>query len=185
MRDILYLDQLEQAETLLKPARVDVLRQLAEPRSCTEVAAALGQTPQRVHYHVKKLVEAGVVTQVSDRRVRGVTEGVFQATARSYWLSPALVGRIGTRRERDELNLGHLLDLVEQVQVDIAALDRSRPELPSVGVAGEIRVAPEHRAEFLADLRTTLQELFTRHGGAEGDAFSLVVACYPKETPDD
>ncbi|WP_156758655.1 ArsR/SmtB family transcription factor [Actinokineospora pegani] len=182
MRDIHYLDRLDQAEALLKPHRVDVLRQLAEPRSCAEVAAALGQTPQRVHYHVKKLVEAGLVAQVSDRRVRAVTEAVYQATARSYWLSPALVGRIGGRRERDELNLGHLLDLVEQVQVDIAALDRARPELPSLGVAGEIRVPPENREAFLADLRTTLQDLFTRHGGAEGDPFALVVACYPKES---
>jgi hypothetical protein len=32
----------------------------------------------------------------------------------------------------------------------------------------------------LSDLQRTLQELFTRYGGAEGDAFKLAVACYPK-----
>ena len=57
MRDVVYLDQIEQAEALLKPQRIEVLRQLAEPRSCTEVAAELDQTPQRVYYHVKRLVE--------------------------------------------------------------------------------------------------------------------------------
>ncbi|WP_344839945.1 winged helix-turn-helix domain-containing protein [Nonomuraea dietziae] len=36
-----------------------MLRQLAEPRTCTEVGGRLGQTAQRVYYHVKKLVEAG------------------------------------------------------------------------------------------------------------------------------
>ncbi|MGC4853102.1 helix-turn-helix domain-containing protein [Micromonospora sp. DT4] len=51
MRDVLYLEQIEQAEVLLKPQRVEVLRQLAEPRTCTEVAARLDQTPQRVYYH--------------------------------------------------------------------------------------------------------------------------------------
>ena len=30
------------------------------------------------------------------------------------------------------------------------------------------------------DLQTMLQDLFTRYGGAEGDAFKLAVACYPK-----
>ena len=47
MRDIVYLDQIEQAEALLKPQRIEVLRQLAEPRSCTEVAVELDRTPPR------------------------------------------------------------------------------------------------------------------------------------------
>ncbi|MFF3444279.1 helix-turn-helix domain-containing protein [Streptosporangium sp. NPDC002721] len=183
MRDVLYLEQIEQAEALLKPQRIEVLRQLAEPRSCTEVAALLDQTPQRVYYHVKRLVEAGLVTQVTERRVRGIHEGVYQASARSYWLSPRLVGRIGLRATRDELSLGYLLDLMEEVQADIGALDRTAPELPSVGVSGEIRVPPERRQEFLNDLQTALQDLFTRYGGAEGDAFKLAVACYPKGDP--
>ena len=64
MRDVVYLDQIEQAEALLKPQRIEVLRRLAEPRSCTEVAVELAQTPQRVYYHVKRLLEAGLVRQV-------------------------------------------------------------------------------------------------------------------------
>lgn len=181
MRDVLYLKQIEQAETLLKPQRVDVLRQLAEPRTCTEVAARLEQTPQRVYYHVKQLAAAGLVEQVASRKVRGISEGIWQAVARSYWLSPRLVGRIGgARRVSDELSLGHLLDLMEEVQADVAALDRDAPELPSIGVSGEIRVPAERRQEFLHDLQSTLQDLFTRYGGVEGDAFKLAVACYPK-----
>ncbi|WP_188191501.1 ArsR/SmtB family transcription factor [Nonomuraea sp. SYSU D8015] len=184
MRDVLYLEEIEQAEALLKPQRVEVLRQLAEPRTCSEVAERLGQTPQRVYYHVKRLVEAGLVELVSERKVRGISEGIYRAGARSYWLSPRLVGRIGgLRKARDELSLGYLLDLVEEVQADIAALDRSAPELPSIGLSGEIRVRPEDRQEFLTELRTTLQELFTRYGGAEGDAFKLALVCYPKIEP--
>jgi hypothetical protein len=119
---------------------------------------------------------------VSERRARGVHEGIYQAAARSYWLSPGLVGRIGgARRAQDELSLGHLLDLMEQVQADVAALDRAAPELPSIGLSGEIHVRPEDRQEFLNALQTSLQDLFTRFGGAEGDAFKLAVACYPAE----
>jgi DNA-binding transcriptional ArsR family regulator len=183
MREVLYLDEIGQAEALLKPQRVEVLRQLAEPRSCSEVAARLDQTPQWVYYHVKRLVDAGLVALVSERKVRGIHEGIYQASAHSYWLSPRLVGRIGLRAKRDELSLGYLLDLLEEVQSDVAALSQAAgvvPDLPSVGVSGEIRVKPERRAEFLADLRSTLQDLFTRYGGAEGDAFRVAVACYPK-----
>jgi DNA-binding transcriptional ArsR family regulator len=206
MRDLLYLERVDQAETLLKPQRIEVLRQLAEPRSCTEVAARLDQTQQRIYYHVKRLVEQGLVTQVAERRVRGINEGLYQATARSYWLSPGLVGRIGKRQHRDEASLGYLLDLMEEVQSDVAALhsraashaeaphQRSprraarrragdlgadEPELPSLGVSGEIRVRPDRRPQFMADLKAALQDLFTRYGGAEGDSFKLAVACYP------
>jgi DNA-binding transcriptional ArsR family regulator len=179
MRDVVYLDQLEQAEALLKPQRIEVLRLLAEPRSCGEVAAVLDQSPQRVYYHVRRLVDAGLVRQVSERRVRGIHEGIYQATGRSYWLSPRLVGRIGLRQVRDRLSLGYLLDLMEDVQAEVAALDLSRSDLPSIGVSGDIRVRPEQRAAFLDELQQLLRDLFTRYGGAEGDAFRLALACYP------
>jgi DNA-binding transcriptional ArsR family regulator len=184
MRDLLYLERVEQAETLLKPHRIEVLRQLAEPRSCTEVATRLDQTQQRVYYHVKRLVEHGLVTQVAERRVRGINEGVYQATARAYWLSPRLVGRIGRRQQRDEASLGYLLDLMEEIQSDVAALHTQaahRADLSSLGVSGEIRVRPERRPEFMADLKAALQDLFTKYGGADGDAFKLAVACYPDD----
>lgn len=188
MKEVLYIERFEQADALFKPQRVEVLRQLAEPRSCTQVGTALGQSPQRVYYHVKKLLDADLVTQVAERRVRGIHEGIYQASAKSYWLSPRLVGVIGRRRVQDELSLGYLLHLVEDVQADLADLDRAAAsdpaaaELPTLGVSGEIRLPPGGRKAFLDDLRGTLQELFARHGGATGDAFRLAVACYPKQT---
>lgn len=183
MRDVLVLERMAQAEALLKPQRVEVLRQLDEPRTCTEVGHRLGQTPQRVYYHVKRLVDAGLVERTAERQVRGITEGIYRAKARAYWLSPELVGRIDGPRAQDELSLGYLVDLAEEVQSDIAALDRAAPELPSIGVSGEVRVPPERRQAFLDDLHEALQGLFTRYGGAEGDAFKLAVACYPKGDP--
>src|SRR5256885_8984823 len=106
MRDVISLDQIEQAEALLKPQRIEVLRQLAEPRSCTEVAAGLDQSPQRVYYHVKRLLEVRLVRQVAERRVRGIHEGIYQAAGRSHWLSPGLGGRLGLRPARDRLTPG-------------------------------------------------------------------------------
>jgi DNA-binding transcriptional ArsR family regulator len=187
MRDVLFLERIEQAEALLKPQPIEVLRQLAQPRSCTEVAERLGQTPQRVYYHVKRLVDVRLVDQVAERKVRGIHEGIYLASAKSYWVSPRLVGRIGDpRKAQDALSLGYLLQLVEDVQSDIAALDRTAPELPSIGVSGEIRVPAEQRQAFLDDLQRTLRELFARYGGPQGDAFKLAVACYPKgDRPDE
>src|SRR5256885_6621266 len=161
MRDVVYLDQVEQAEALLKPQRIEVLRQLSGPRSCTEVAAELDQTPQRVYYHVKRLLEASLVRQVAERRVRGIHEGIYQAAGRSYWLSPGLVGRIGLRQTPDRLSLGYLVDLMEDVQAGVAALDLSPPDLPSIGVAGDIQGRPEQSKAVLDEREQNLTKTFT------------------------
>lgn len=180
MEEVAYLDRIEQAETLLKPHRLTVLKELATPSTCGELAARLDQSPQRIYYHVKRLQAVGLVHLVSERRVRGLTEGVYQAAARKYWLSPGIVGTLeDSARHGDDQNLARLLDLSEQVQRDIATLDSGAARLPSVGISGEIRVLPAQREEFLTALRGALTELFTRYGGAEGDAFKVAIACYP------
>src|ERR1700760_2677567 len=122
MREVLYVNRLEQAEALLKPRRVEVLRLLAEPRTCTQIGRALGDSPQKVYYHVKQLQTAGLVTLVDERRVRGITEGIYQAVAHSYWVSPELVGRIGPPRDNSQFGLGFLLNLSEGLQADLAGL---------------------------------------------------------------
>ena len=132
---------------------------------------------------VEQVPEAEIVEQVAERRVRGITEGIYRASATAYRLSPRIAGRLGLRNPADELSLGYLLDLAEQVQHDIAGLDRSAAALPSAGISGEIRLRPDQRQEFLADLRSTLADLLGRYGGAEGETFRLALACYPH--PDD
>jgi DNA-binding transcriptional ArsR family regulator len=184
MQDVVYLDRLEQAETLLKPKRVELLRRLAEPRSCTELGAELGDAPQKVYYHVKKLEAAGLVDRVGERRVRAITEGIYQARARSYWLSPQLVGRIGgSRRAGGELSLGFLLDLAEEIQADVARLADGETEVPSLGLSAEVRITPERREAFLCELRTTFEDLLTRYGGRDGESFRVALTCYPKGAP--
>jgi DNA-binding transcriptional ArsR family regulator len=180
MKEVAYLERIEQAEALLKPHRLTVLKELATPSTCTELAARLDQSPQRIYYHVKRLQAAGLVRLVSEHKVRGLTEGVYQAEARKYWLSPALVGTLeDSARHGDDQNLARLLDLSEQVQRDIATLDAEAARLPSIGISGDIRVLPEQREEFLAALEASLKELFTRYGGQDGDAFKVAIACYP------
>jgi DNA-binding transcriptional ArsR family regulator len=181
MKEIFYLERLDQAEALLRPGRIEILRHLAEPTTCTEVASRLGQAPQKVYYHVKKMEQAGLVDRVAQRQVRGITEGIYQASGASYWLAPALVGAIGRRRAQDEMSLGYLLNLSEQLQSDLARLARQAGDRPSLGMSGEVRLPPDRREEFLADLRSAIENLLTRYGGAEGTPFRIALACYPKE----
>lgn len=181
MKQVCYLERPEQAAALLKPGRIEILRLLASPRSCTDVATQLGQAPQKVYYHVKQMQQADLVEQVARRQVRGITEGIYQAAASSYWLSPNLIGVLGPRRAQDELSLGYLLSLAEEMQGDLARLASRPGDRPSFGLSGEIRLQPEQRQQFLADLRGAVTEVLTRYGGSAGDAFRIAFACYPRE----
>jgi DNA-binding transcriptional ArsR family regulator len=180
MQDVLCLDRIEQADALFKPRRVEVLRRLAEPRTCTEIGRDLGDSPQKVYYHVKRLQSAGLVELVDERRVRGIAEGIYRAVASSYWVSPELVGRIGPPRESSRYGLGFLLDLSEELQTDFAALAAQPGSPPTLGISGEVRLRGDQGAAFVADLQAAFQGVLDQYGSGEGTTFRLALACYPK-----
>lgn len=191
MHEVLLIDDVERAGMLLKPLRIEMLRLMAEPRTCPELGQMLGETPQKIYYHVKVLEQAGLVEKVAERRVGGIMEGLYQAMARSYWLSSKLVGEIGgARTARDQLSLGYILGLAEQLQGDVGRLARRVGEdTPSLGLSAEIYLEDgTRRAAFLDELRASVQAIAEKYGAAAGEerdpqSFRLLIACYP--APDD
>jgi len=186
VQDVLYVDDVEQAAVLLKPARLDVLRRMAEETTCSELAKLLASTPQKVHYHVKALEAAGLVERVDERRVKGIVEGIYRARARSYWLSPTLVGRLGgPRHAGDEASLGYVIQLAEEVQADVAALasHAETERTPSLGLSAQIVFNDAaDRTAFLRDVQATFNRLAKKYGGGtDGDRYRIALACYPKE----
>lgn len=192
MQDVLYIDDVEQAMALLKPLRIELLKQMDRPRTCPELAEQFGESPQKIYYHVKTLERAGLVEKVGERRVRGTVEGSYQARARSYWLAPSLVGRVGGRRAvQDQVSLRALLSLTEEMQDDIGHLARQvGTEIPSMSLSAQIHLPDgERRAGFLREVQEAFGELARKYGlpaddvipATEGQSFRLVLACYPKE----
>jgi DNA-binding transcriptional ArsR family regulator len=181
MLDTLYIEDVAQADALLKPKRVQIMRELAEPRTCTEIGGVLGETPQAIYYHVKRLQAAGLVSLVDERRVRGIVEGIYQAVARTYWVSPEIAGRLGPPRAREAmLGLGYLLNLTEELTRDLARLAVGPQTLPSFGIAGDVHLSPEDGAAFVAELQRAFGEVLAKYGGGEsGHTFRLALACYP------
>jgi DNA-binding transcriptional ArsR family regulator len=189
VQDVLLVARVDQASALLRPLRLELLRRMAEPRSCPELGRELGESTQKINYHVRVLEQAGLVERVAERRVRGVVEGVYRASAWSYWLSPDLVGRIGgPRRARDQLSLGFLLTLAEELQADVGELAANDESLPSLGLSVEIELRPGEREAFMHELQETFQDLAEKYGKRRGEdageRFKLALACYPRR-PDE
>lgn len=194
MQDIFYINTVEQATTLLKPLRAELLKRLDQPRTCPELAKWFGLSTQKVNYHIRVLEKAGLVEKVAERPIRGVKEGVYQATARVYALAPQLVGELGSRRQAaDQTSLRALLALAEEMHAEVGRLGRRSEvgeEAPSLSVSAQIHL-PEtsRRAEFMRDVQAAIQALAKKYGvpGDEqvapsaGETFHLIVACYPQE----
>jgi DNA-binding transcriptional ArsR family regulator len=191
MRDVYYIRDLAQAKTLLKPQRVEVLKQLGRPRTCAELASHFNETPQRMNYHLKALENAGLVEKVEERPTGGRNESVYQASAVSYWMAPKLIGKIGGRRTtRDQISLKYLLALTEEVQEDVGRLGEQSgagKDIPSLSMSAQIYLPDgDRRAAFLTEVQETFQQLARSYGlpgdapQAKSETFRLVLACYPK-----
>jgi DNA-binding transcriptional ArsR family regulator len=197
MQDVIYIEDVEQATTLLKPMRIEILKRLDAPRTCPELADSFNETPQKIYYHVKALEKANLVEKVEERRVRGVVEGYYQAKARSYWLAPQLVGHIGAESlTADQMSLRVLLNLAEDMQTDIGRLAHkaeSGRDVPSLSLSAYIHLPDmDRRAEFLQEVQTVFEQLARKYGTPDASietatdegGFRLVLVVYPKSDDD-
>jgi predicted ArsR family transcriptional regulator len=195
MLDVEVIEAPAAAATALDPVRSRVLAALAEPGSATTVARVLGLPRQKVNYHLRALEAQGLVSMVSVRARRGLTERMFQATAASYVVSPAALGEAASTPDRvDRLSSRYLIALAARMVREVATLARraeaaGRP-LATLAIDTEIRFASAaDRAAFTRDLAEAVTALAARYhdeSAAGGRWHRLLVAAHPSlELPTD
>jgi DNA-binding transcriptional ArsR family regulator len=159
------------------------------------MARRLGLPRQRVNYHVRALERAGLLRAAGRRRRRNLIEQRYVATARSYTLSPELLGPLAPdwREIVDTASSDYLLALADQVRSDVgrasqeAAADGKR--LATLSVKSQFRFeTPEQRMRFAEAMRQAIVEVIARHSTpnlrengrpGRGRPYRLVLACYP------
>jgi len=183
------LNSVKQAQLLFQPLRLELLQLLGAPQSCGELAAALGCTSQKVYYHIKALEAAGLVKRVGERKVRALTEGIYQATAQHFWPGAALLHSLGgTSAAQDALSRNYLLGLAEQLGSDAARLAlgsaAEQHAHPTLSLSAQVALAdPRRRSAFLHELKLAIQRLAEKYGAdaatVDTEEYKLVLACYP------
>ncbi|MDA0183014.1 winged helix-turn-helix domain-containing protein [Solirubrobacter phytolaccae] len=104
----------------LAPLRRSVLEGLREgPASATELASRLGESRQRVNYHVRALERDGLVELHEERARRGCTERIVRATCHAVVVEPTVVGEL--RGEQDRFAADTLLAGGARLVRDVAA----------------------------------------------------------------
>jgi DNA-binding transcriptional ArsR family regulator len=182
----------EQAAALLNPDRVRVLTALATPASAAGIASRVHMTRQRVNYHLRELEKAGLVELVEERRKGNCTERVVRASARSYLISPEVLGTLGVavppESARDKFSAAYLMTAVAGALRDLAVLrgraDHAGKPLATLALETEIRFkSAADRAAFSEELATTVAGLAAKyHAETGGRVFRLLVGGYPAIT---
>src|SRR5919106_4309821 len=158
------------AAHLMDPMRVQLLERLGEPGSASTVARDLGVPRQRINYHLRELEKAGLVEFVEERRRGNCVERLVKASARSYLISPEVLGALGRTpaEQHDRFSASYLMaaagrllrDLSEQAGRAAAAKKR----VATLTLETDIRFATaEDRAAFGEELASTIARLAAKY----------------------
>ena len=183
------------AELLLHPLRQTILREAGEPASAAEIARRMGLPAQKVNYHVRALVDAGLLVPAGERLKRNLVEKRYRATARAYVLSPEVLGEMNPERLSlsDEVSAAHLIRLASSLQSELARAVREGRDggapVPTLSLDVELRFeSAAQRADFATALQDAVADLVGRFTApavdcdgdpADGRPYRLVAGCYP------
>jgi DNA-binding transcriptional ArsR family regulator len=146
------------ADLLLHPVRLRILQAFLGGRSLTtaQLAAELADQPAGSLYrHVAKLVDAGVLAVVGERRVRGTVERTYELAVTSALIDPDELAAMTPDQHRQAF-MAFIAGLVADFD---AYLARGDVDLRRDGVSYRITGLWLDDAE-LAELRGRIDELF-------------------------
>lgn len=183
------------AEALLKPDRLRLLEMLAEPASAAGLARRLKLPRQTVNYHLKELEREGFVEFVESRPKGNCLERLYRATARSFVISPQVLGTLGlgAATVKDQFSSGYLVSAAARAIRDVSILrqraDRAGKGIATLSAETEIRfTSAQTRKEFTEELLSVTARLAARYHNETapgGRRFRLLVAAYPVITQDE
>lgn len=175
---------------LFKPRRLEIYESLQVAGACSIAALAerLGRAPDTLYYHIKKLVEIGVIELTPERSGEGQpgrNGAVYQTVAGMVTMQLDL--RSGRSREVWEKGASSILRSAQREVVD--ALDSG--EVETEGPARNLmvrRTKVRLDAKALAELNGMLEriekKMDRRIAEARGDLHALTLALTPLPEPE-
>jgi DNA-binding transcriptional ArsR family regulator len=185
--------QPDQAQVLLHPERRRLVEALASgPDSASGLARRLGESRQRLNYHLRLLEQAGHVELAEERWKGSRPERVMRLVARQYVLDPAAVGSVAADPDEvgDRFSATYLVALASRALRELAdLLDRAkgkRARLATASVNTTVRLrSPAAFSAFAADLTRAVAKVVAKHHDEQGEGrwFRVVAGAYPGPAP--
>lgn len=158
------------AAILLNPLRLRLVEQLREPDSASGLARKLGLPRQKLNYHLRELERAGYVEEVEQRRKGNCVERVLRARARTWVISPEVLGALGAdpAAVQDRFSSAYLVAVCARAIGDVARLRegarRAGMRLATMTLETEVRFASAgDRAAFAEELAASIARLAAKY----------------------
>jgi len=174
---------------MLHPLRRRILENLQEPDSATGLSRRLGIPRQKLNYHLRELEKETLVELVEERRKGNCVERVLRATARSYVISPATLGKLAADPEqiRDRFSSAYLVALAAHSIRELGELraraGKAGKKLPTLSLQTEVRFASAaDRKAFTEELTSEIARLTAKYHDDKSEAgrtFKFVIGGYP------
>jgi DNA-binding transcriptional ArsR family regulator len=193
-QDLVIVRDAGAALALLDPERLRLAEALAAaPDSASGLARRLGETRQRLNYHLRVLEDAGLVELAEERGSGMRAERVLRLTARRFVLDPGTAGGLAGGEPGevgDRFSASYLVALAARAIRELAALQeraaRSRTRLATASVNAHVRMATPARFDaFMTDLTRAVAEVVARHHDEQGEGrwFRVIGGVYPGPAP--
>lgn len=181
------------AGVLLDPIRMQLLERLRQPDSAAGLARQMKLPRQKLNYHLRELEREGFVELVEERRKGNCIERVVRATARSFVIDPAVLGKLGAdpREVQDKFSAAYLIALAAKTIRDVSGLrtraQKAGKRLATFSLQSEIQFATaQDRAAFIEELTAQITRLAAKYHNETqpgGRRFELVLGSYPHVAP--
>ena len=185
--------QVHRARVLLHPERRRLVVALSlGPDSASGLARRLGESRQRLNYHLRLLEEAGLVELAEERWKGSKPERVMRLVAEQYVLDPAAIGRLSADPEAvgDRFSATYLVALASRALRELAELldrvDGKRARLATASVNAMVRLtSPAAFTQFQSDLTRAVAQVVAKHHEDKGEGrwFRVIAGTYPGPRP--
>lgn len=171
----LHVDDPAIVAALYDPLRYRLFRLLDTPRSVGELAEEIGVPANRLYYHVRRLVECGLVHQVDTRETGRHTEKVYGRVAERIRFSGEL-----------DLDAGSAAGLIRGIADELEEALRAGDDAdgPSVLSYHVVSLAPERAVELEERLHALVAEYESENSTKPGARrYGLMGALIPLVQP--
>jgi DNA-binding transcriptional ArsR family regulator len=168
---LMILERPEQIKAFTDPLRLRVLQILREhPATNQQVADELDEPHAKVLYHIRFLLDAGLIKLVDTQVKGGNVEKYYRAVARVFDLRPA--------QTDPETDIALINSMIDTLRADLIESVAVYPEFTNKIHFTRANLTPDQQAEFDTRLAALLAEYSAPAAAPEADHIPLQVAVF-------
>lgn len=183
MEKVKILSTVKEIKAISDPYRIEIMNvfyTLNRPVNVKEIADSLGEVPAKVHYHVKKLEDAGILELVSTKEINGIVSKYYEPVAQGFnikreHVDPAM--RNAVINQAQEM-VSAIYDRSKRIYIDCmekfnAADDTDGAAARTNSLHAADICLPREKAEELHKYIKGFIEKYEKEGSEEGDTYHI------------